>query len=64
MTKQEEKDFKSKIARTIGTRPNFITIHSAVFVSDTCRIKASYKGFRYIVQIADNKVIQVLREVG
>lgn len=64
MTKQEEKDLKNKIAYIIGTRPNFITIRSAVWEADTCCVRVSYKGFYYIAWIAAHKVVKILREVG
>lgn len=64
MTKQEEKDLKNKIAYIIGTRPNFIAIRSAVLDGETYNVQATYKGFYYLVRLQDNKVVQLLREVG
>ena len=65
MTKTEEKKLKSKIAYMLGTRPNFITIRDAVWETPNLYpVQASYKGFWYLIQIQDDKIIRISREVS
>ena len=65
MTKTEEKKLKSKIAYMLGTRPNFITIRNAVWVTPNLyTVQASYKGFYYLIQIQDDKITHISREVS
>lgn len=65
MTKTEEKKLKSKIAYMLGTRPNFITIRDAVWETPNLyTVQASYKGFWYLIQIQDDKIIRISREVS
>lgn len=65
MTKTEEKKLKSKIVYMLGTRPNFITIRNAVWETPNLyTVQASYKGFYYLIQIQDDKITHISREVS
>lgn len=64
MTIEQDKKLRSQIARELQTRPNFITIRSAVQETpDGYAVYASYKGFYYIFYLRDGKIVKTLRKI-
>ena len=65
MTNKQEQSLKAKIAHSLGTKAQFVRIDSSEWEDpEHYIIRASYKGFWYLIRMRDGKIVEILREVG